>query len=213
MEQLPEPLPDNPLHILSQWLEDARASGLYPNPDAMALATVEPTGQPANRIVLCKQLLADPGYAVFYTNYASAKGDAITANARVAAVFHWDRLNRQARLEGVAVPSPAAESDAYFASRDRDSQIGAWASAQSQPIEQRSQLLRALQAMQQRFGDHNSIARPPHWGGYRIWLSAVELWTRGDARLHDRGRWKRELTASADGGHMASPWQSQRLQP
>ncbi len=213
MEQLPDPLPDNPLHILSQWLDEARASNLYPNPDAMALATVDATGQPANRIVLCKQLLAEPGYAVFYTNYTSAKGDAIAANARVAAVFHWDRLNRQARLEGIAVPSPAAESDAYFASRDRDSQVGAWASAQSQPIEQRSQLLRALQAMQQRFGDRDSIARPPHWGGYRVWLTAAELWTRGDARLHDRGRWERELTAGDDGGFTASPWQHQRLQP
>lgn len=213
MEQLPEPLPDNPLTILSNWLDDARDSGLYPNPDAMALATIDDKGQPANRIVLCKELVCDPGYAVFFTNYASAKGEQIETVSKVSAVFHWDRMNRQARLEGLAVRSPATESDTYFASRDRDSQIGAWASAQSQPIEERAQLLRALQAMQQRFNDQQPIPRPPHWGGYRIWLTAVELWTRGAARLHDRGRWERELAAAAEGDYSPQPWQSRRLQP
>ena len=213
MEQLATPLPDNPLPILASWLDDARASKQYPNPDAMALATVDAEGLPATRIVLCKELACDPGYAVFYTNYASAKGDAIAATGAVAAVFHWDRLNRQARLEGVAVKSPAAESDAYFSSRDRDSQIGAWASAQSQAIEEREQLLRALQAMQQRFAGETIIPRPPHWGGYRVWLTAVELWTRGDARLHDRGRWERRLGDTDDGCYSPEPWHSCRLQP
>ena len=213
MEQLPEPLPDNPLPLLDQWLEEARSSRHYPNPDAMALATVTASGQPANRIVLCKQLAVEPGFVVFYTNYDSAKGADIAANNKVSAVFHWDRMNRQARLEGLAVRSPTSESDTYFGSRDRDSQIGAWASAQSEPIEERTQLLRALQAIQQRFGADDGITRPPQWGGYRIWLSAVELWTRGDARLHDRGRWERELTAGNEGEYTGTGWRHQRLQP
>lgn len=212
-DQLGTPLPGDPLPLLASWLTDARNSGQYPNPDAMALATVDAAGLPSTRIVLCKELVCEPGYAVFYTNYASAKGDAIAATGAVSAVFHWDRLNRQARLEGVALKSPVAESDAYFASRDRDSQIGAWASAQSQAIGEREQLLRALQAMQQRFSGDSAIPRPPHWGGYRIWLTAVELWTRGEARLHDRGRWVRRLGETDDGAYSPDKWRSQRLQP
>jgi len=213
-EQLPEPLPDDPLSILNAWIADARDSGSYPNADAMALSTVDPAGQPATRIVLCKQIISDPGYVVFYTNYGSAKGHAIAGNAAVSAVFHWDTMNRQARLEGRATASPAEESDRYFASRDRESQIGAWASAQSQIIQERAQLLRAMQAMEQRFADTAVIPRPPHWGGYRIWLSAVELWVRGEARLHDRGRWERHLgDEQGDGSYRPEGWQSARLQP
>lgn len=214
MEELPEILPDNPMPIVRQWLDAARANSGYPNPDAMALATVGSDGQPANRIVLCKQVVDDPGYVLFYTNYDSAKAHAISDCSSVAAVFHWDHMNRQVRLEGVAQQSSAAESDAYFASRDRESQIGAWASAQSQPIEERAQLLRALKAMNQRFADRETIPRPPHWGGYRIWLTAVELWVRGDARLHDRGLWQRSLgKIGEDGCYQPQAWNSKRLQP
>jgi len=213
-DQLPEPLPNDPLSILNGWVTDARDSGDYPNADAMALSTVDPNGQPATRIVLCKQIVRDPGYAVFYTNYDSSKGKAIAGNSAVSAVFHWDKMNRQARLEGRATVSPAEESDRYFASRDRESQIGAWASAQSQIIQERAQLLRAMQAMQQRFADTADIPRPPHWGGYRIWLSSVELWVRGEARLHDRGRWERRLgEEQSDGSYRPDRWQSGRLQP
>jgi pyridoxamine 5'-phosphate oxidase len=213
-EQLAEPLPHDPLPMLNAWIAEARDSGAYPNADAMALATSNPNGQPTTRIVLCKQIVNDPGYAVFYTNYTSTKGEAIAANNAVSAVFHWDHMNRQARLEGRAVASPAEESDRYFASRDRESQIGAWASAQSQVIHERSQLVRAMQAMQQRFADTPEIPRPPHWGGYRIWLTAVELWVRGEARLHDRGRWERHLgEAGGAGSFRPDDWQSQRLQP
>ncbi len=214
METLPEPLPADPLPLAARWLADALADGSLPNPDAMALATIGADGQPANRIVLCKALVTDPGYLVFYTNYESAKGVALDCNDRVAAVLHWDHMDRQVRLEGRVTRSPAQESDAYFASRDRDSQIGAWASAQSRPIDERAQLRRALQAMQMRFPEGAPVPRPPHWGGYRIWLSAVELWARGAARLHDRGRWTRELgDAAADGIYSPGPWRSSRLQP
>jgi len=214
MEQLPEILPDNPLPLVQQWLEEARTDGGYPNPDAMALVTVSADGQPTNRVVLCKQIVDDPGYLVFYTNYDSAKAQAMEHCDSVGAVFHWDHMNRQVRLEGVALKSPAEESDAYFASRDRESQVGAWASAQSEPIEERAQLLRALKAMNRRFADGQPIPRPAHWGGYRIWLTAVELWVRGDARLHDRGRWQRTLgDVTAAGGFQPQAWSSCRLQP
>ena len=135
MEHLPEPLPDDPLDIVSTWLTEAREDGGFPNADAMALATGGP--DPAVRVVLCKSLVRDPGYLVFYTNYRSAKAAAIEASDRVAGVLHWDHMNRQVRIEGRAVQSPAQESDDYFASRDRTSQLGAWASAQSEPIADR----------------------------------------------------------------------------
>jgi len=214
MEQLPPELPENPVSLVKSWLENARTDTGFPNPDSIALATVDASGRLANRIVLCKRVVADPGYLVFYTNYESAKGAALDHNSTVAGVFHWDHLNRQVRIEGQAVRSPEKESDEYFASRDRDSQIGAWASAQSQRLETRDQLLRAMQAIDMRFPRGEDVPRPPHWGGYRIWLTAVEAWTRGKARLHDRGRWERELgELSTDNRYVPGPWSSWRLQP
>lgn len=202
------------MELVSTWLDEAHADAGFPNPDAMALATVAADGTPNNRVVLCKQVVNDPGYVVFYTNYDSVKGDELAGNPAVAAVFHWDHLNRQIRLEGRAVRSPAEESDAYFASRDRESQVGAWASAQSQPLEERAQLLRAMQAIELRFPRGETVPRPPHWGGYRIWLTAVELWARGKARLHDRGRWERELGDPFEGdSFIPGPWEHRRLQP
>ncbi len=219
MAHLPEKLPSNPLPLLASWLDDAKGDGSLPNADAMALATIDATGQPAARVVLCKQIVADPGYVVFYTNYSSANGPAIEANNRVAAVFHWDHLNRQARIEGIAVRSPAAESDAYFATRDKESQIGAWASAQSQPIASRLQLLNKHVATARKLSglavDSGimSVPRPPFWGGYRIWISAIELWMRGEARLHDRGRWERPLQPTGNGNPIPGAWSATRLQP
>ncbi len=219
MPQLPEKLPANPLPLLATWLDDAIGDGSLPNADAMALATIDAVGQPAVRIVLCKQIVADPGYLVFYTNYSSAKGAAIEAHNSVAAVFHWDHLNRQARIEGIAVRSPAAESDNYFATRDKESQIGAWASAQSQPISSRLQLLNKHVATARKLSglavDSGimSVPRPPFWGGYRIWVSAIEFWMRGEARLHDRGRWERPLRPSLNGDPIPGAWSATRLQP
>jgi len=221
MAHLPEKLPTNPLPLLAKWLEDARASVTLPNPDAMALATVSESGQPTARIVLCKSIVVEPGYLVFYTNYSSAKATAMAAHSRVAAVFHWDHLDRQARVEGIAIRSPAAESDMYFATRDKESQIGAWASAQSQPIDSRRQLLNKHVATARKLSglavDSGimTVPRPPFWGGYRIWVSAVELWMRGDARLHDRGRWERPLNAAQSAADpVPGDWNSPtRLQP
>lgn len=219
MEQLPTKLPRSPLALFCKWLADAQADGSLPNADAMTLATVSKTGIPSARIVLCKEINADPGYLVFYTNYESAKADNIADFHRVAAVFHWDHMNRQVRIEGIAVKSPDEESDRYFASRDKESQVGAWASAQSQLLRSRRELkdkhvatARKLAGLQTESG-RTTIPRPPFWGGYRIWIDAVELWCRGAARLHDRGRWSREL-GSPDGDTFApGAWTSTRLQP
>ncbi len=218
MEQLPDNLPASPMPLLEKWLQDAITDGGLPNPDAMALATVSGE-QPGVRIVLCKQVVADPGYLVFYTNYNSAKGMAIAANNRVAGVFHWDHMNRQARFEGIAIKSPAGQSDEYFASRDKESQIGAWTSAQSQRLGSRLELLNKHIATARKLGGlaetagKTSVPRPPFWGGYQIWLSAVELWTRGKARLHDRGRWERDLACAGNAMPTAGEWKAWRLQP
>ncbi|MBS95184.1 MAG: pyridoxamine 5'-phosphate oxidase [Gammaproteobacteria bacterium] len=218
MEQLPEPLPDNPLPLLNEWLEHAKTADNLPNPDAMALATNSESGTVSARIVLCKQLIIEPGYLVFYTNYESPKGIDMDSGSRVAGVFHWDTLNRQVRIEGVAIRSPDDESDAYFATRDKESQIGAWTSTQSQPLTSRQELrdkhvatARKLAELQEE-SSKLEIPRPPFWGGYRIWIDSVELWCRGEARLHDRGSWTRQLEAS-DKGFKVGGWSCTRLQP
>ncbi len=222
MEHLPAKLPADPLPLFEKWLTEALADGTLANPDAMTLATANGYAVPSARIVLCKKIVADPGYLVFYTNYESAKAREIEASNWVAGVFHWDHLNRQARFEGIAVRSPAEESDAYFATREKESQIGAWASAQSQPIASRKMLKEKhvattwkLAGLAEESGKRD-IPRPPFWGGYRIWLSGIELWTRGAARLHDRARWHRRLGSRDDNGNGSfSPddWRVQRLQP
>lgn len=218
MECLPETLPVSPLPIIARWLEDARKDGQIPNPDAMALATVNSAGAPSNRIVLCKDVVEDPGYLVFYTNYESIKAAQIDMTGKVAGVFHWDHMNRQIRFEGIAVRSPDAESDAYFASRDKESQVGAWTSSQSKAIASRQALLDKHMATAQKLAGLQeesgvaTIPRPPFWGGYRIGISAVELWVRGAARLHDRARWERALTPAGD-SFQAGPWSAERLQP
>lgn len=218
METLPEPLPDNPLPLLNEWLEHAKSAAVLPNPDAMTLATVDAAGSVSARVVLCKQLVEEPGYLVFYTNYESAKGKDIDAGSRVAGLFHWDELNRQVRIEGIAVRSPDEESDAYFATRYKESQVGAWASAQSQPLSSRQELrdkhvatARKLADLQDESGKME-VQRPPFWGGYRIWVDKVEFWCRGEARLHDRGCWTRNLQARSK-GFTVGDWSCTRLQP
>lgn len=212
--------PENPMDVLEHWLADAREDSHVPNPNAMTVASLA-DGKPSARIVLCKGLDTGLGYLVFYTNYQSRKGGELVDGAPAACVFHWDQSGRQVRIEGVAQRSPAAESDAYFNSRYWRSQLGAWASEQSQSIESRAALDEQLRRFAQRFGvdPHGSsppstpIPRPPHWGGIRIWAQTMELWLDGSARLHDRFRYSRELTAAPDGAFYASDWQAVRLQP
>jgi pyridoxamine 5'-phosphate oxidase len=178
----------------------------------MVLATATREGLPSARVVLCKEISPHPGFLVFYTNYLSRKGRELDANPRAAVVMHWDHLHRQIRVEGRIVKAPDSDSDAYFASRALESRIGAWASKQSEPLPARQALLDAVSAARGRFGGA-TVPRPPHWGGYRLWADAVELWVEGDSRIHDRARWTRTLTPNANGDFDAGPWQATRLQP
>ena len=207
---LPSTLPDDPMPLFEEWFNGARSARAQPNPDSMALGTSTGDGRPSVRIVLCKMLVAQPGYVVFFTNYHSRKGEELAANPYAAATFHWDAFGRQVRLEGPIVRSPAAEGDDYFASRALDSRLGAWASLQSQPLDSRRTLLKRVAAEAARFGTH--VPRPPHWGGYRLWPESVELWIEGPFRVHDRARWTRTLEAQGD-GFAPGTWSATRLFP
>ncbi len=224
-ELLPEPLPSEPLVTLNQWMAESWQQRLQPNPNAMVLATCDPDGGPTARVVLCKEIVPQPGYLVFFTNYLSRKGRQLERNPRAAAVIHWDALRRQVRIEGPVVKAPAADSDAYFASRPWQSRVGAWASEQSAPLESREALHRAVKATAQRFGVPDPahaeaegasdfvVPRPPHWGGYHLWAESVELWVEGEGRIHDRARWTRDLTPEGDGFFRSGAWSATRLQP
>ena len=223
---LPEDLPSDPLCWAEAWLNEAACRRVQRNPNSMTLATVDLNGQPSTRVVLCKAFVADPGYLVFYTNYRSRKVIELDANPLVAASFHWDALGRQIRIEGHAVRSPAAESDAYFASRDCGSQLGAWASDQSTPIASREALMSQLRSRARELGietsedlqsirniDRPTIPRPSHWGGVRVWANAIELWIEGGDRIHDRARWHRTLTQTNEHEFAVGRWRGTRLQP
>jgi pyridoxamine 5'-phosphate oxidase len=223
---LPSPLPAEPLSLAAVWLQEATRRRDQPNPNAMVLATADSTGQPSARVVLCKDIVVDPGYVSFYTNYLSHKGSELAANPRAAIVMHWDHLHRQVRIEGHVVRAPETDSDEYFSTRPWQRRIGAWASAQSQPVESRDELEAAVVAVAHRFGtpvpgpeDRSSdvefrIPRPDHWGGYRVYATAVELWVEGESRIHDRARWTRTLAPGAHGVPGApQPWSVARLQP
>lgn len=210
-QQLPDPLPTEPMTVLASWLEEAMHRQDQPNPNAMLLAT-SVDGRPAARVVLCKALDTAAGAVHFYSNYASRKGRELAVNPRAAAVFHWDHLHRQVRVEGVVARSDASASDHYFASRPRDSQLGAHASRQSEPVESMAALRAQAEAVRLRFGE-GPVPRPAHWGGYVLWADAVELWVAGTGRLHERARWHRELALSSGGSPVASPWTITRLQP
>ncbi|MCB9845834.1 MAG: pyridoxamine 5'-phosphate oxidase [Phycisphaeraceae bacterium] len=215
---LPEPLPDDPLPIFRAWYAQAHAQNATPNPNAMALATCDDRARPSVRIVLCKDI-DDRAFVTFYTNRASRKGRELESTHRAAAVFHWDTLDRQARLEGPVEHAPDDVSDAYFASRPLLSRVGAWASQQSEPLASRADMLRNVEAAITRFGvppaallgkgDH-SIPRPPHWGGYRLWIERLELWQGMSGRVHDRAVWTRTL---ADADRAPGRWSATRLQP
>jgi pyridoxamine 5'-phosphate oxidase len=224
-ETLPDPLPENPLPLAAQWLAQARLDASQPNPNAMVLATVDERGHPSARVVLCKEIAVQPGFILFYTNYHSRKGRELAANRRAAVVFHWDHRHRQVRAEGQVEPLSDSENDSYFRTRPWQSRLGAWASDQSQPVESRAALERRVAEMAQHFGvpyegpgapepDNVSAAlpRPPHWGGFRLYLDAVELWVEGEFRIHDRARWTRTLPARLDTA-LGAAWSVTRLQP
>ncbi len=209
---LPDELPGNPLPLLDEWLRYAREHAQQPNPDAMTLATVTADGHPDARIVLCKQFNVNNGYVTFYTNYQSTKGQELATHPYAATVMHWDHLHRQVRLQGQVVKSPVAESDAYFNIRAVISQLGAWASQQSRPLASRAQLMTQVDEVTQRFAN-SAVPRPPHWGGYRLWITSLELWVEGPGRVHDRARWTRAIIPVDEFNFAGNNWQATRLNP
>lgn len=180
------------------WFADAVAAGL-PEPNAMVLATADPAGRPSARTVLLKAY--DPAGFVFFTNYGSRKAAELAANPYASVVFPWFAMHRQVVACGPVARVDRAETEAYFATRSRDSQLGAWASAQSQVVPDRATLDGALGAVAVRFPD--AVPAPPHWGGFRVTPETVEFWQGRTGRLHDRLRFRR----AGDG------WVVERLAP
>ncbi len=190
----------DPFALARSWLSEAEAS--EPNdPNAIALATVDPDGLPNVRMVLLKEIEADA--FVFYTNYGSAKGQEIAASGKAAFVLHWKSLRRQIRVRGLTEREEGPQADAYYASRSLKSRLGAWASDQSQPLSSREALM--AQAAKVALTKGTNPPRPPFWGGFRIRPVEIEFWSDGAFRLHDRFRWTRPANAS--------DWIVERLNP
>ena len=216
---LPERLPDDPLPLAKAWIDDAQRTirnASSPTVDghgpssAMTLATVDPSGRPTARMVICRGVDLAAGWLVFYTDRESAKGAALAAHPWAACVFHWAELERQIRVEGPVTLAPDADSDAYWRTRPAEARIAAAASLQSRPLASRADLLARIVAVTKDSG--GEIARPPRWGGYRVWAERVELWAGQPARAHDRACWTRTLTAM-DGGFKGGAWSGVRLMP
>ncbi len=174
---------ENPIKKFSAWLEEAKKQPSIAEPTAMALATATRGGIPSVRIVLLKGL--DERGFVFYTNLESRKSAELKENPNAALCFYWMELNRQVRIEGKIEQVSAAQADAYFATRARDSQIGAWSSKQSQLLPERADLLQAISDNMAKF-DGKKVPRPPFWSGWRVVPEKIEFWQQGDFRLHER---------------------------
>ena len=174
---------EDPLARFAGLLELARQNAQHSEPTAMSLATVDQDGQPSSRIVLLKAL--DARGFVFFTNLSSRKGRAIAANRRVALLFHWQPLEVQVRVEGPAIQVGDAEADAYFATRPRQSQLGAWASMQSEPLASRDELIARLARLTEKFSGRD-VPRPEGWSGYFVEPRAIEFWRNQESRLHER---------------------------
>lgn len=203
MDHLPDPdtLPGgDPIRAILELIEEARQRAI-PNPNAMTLATVGADGQPSSRTVLLKG--ADEHGLVFYTNYHSRKGREVLAHPRVAVTFYWRGLEKQAHAYGLASPVSDEEADAYFATRPRTSQLGAWASQQSEVLSSRAALVAEVARLEVKYLGR-AVPRPPHWSGFRVVPHEIQLWSDGLFRLHDRFRYMRR----PDGG-----WDITRLSP
>ncbi|MFC0628006.1 pyridoxamine 5'-phosphate oxidase [Kribbella deserti] len=199
-ELLEDQVDADPIVQFERWLANAVSFGVA-EPNAMVLATVDATGRPSARTVLLKGI--DQRGFVFYTNQESRKGAELAANPLCALVFPWHTMERQVRVEGTATKLLQDEVDAYFASRPRGSQLGAWASQQSQPVESREELDLQYASYERQWPEGTEIATPYFWGGYRIKPDFLEFWQGRTGRLHDRLAYRRT----------GDTWQLQRLQP
>jgi pyridoxamine 5'-phosphate oxidase len=193
-------VPANPIDLFRRWFNEAIASGSR-LPDAMTLATATKDGKPSARMLLLKGV-EDDGL-VFYTNYNSRKARELDENPRAALVLYWSQLDRQVRIEGNVERISAAESDEYFRTRPRESQLGALASPQSEVIESRKVLEENFRRLDEQYRDQ-SVERPPHWGGYRLKPDLIEFWQNREGRLHDRILYERQAGGS---------WTIRRLAP
>jgi pyridoxamine 5'-phosphate oxidase len=185
----------DPFALFDEWFAEARAS--EPNePEAMALATANAAGRPSVRMVLLKS--HGPDGFVFYTHERSAKGSELAVNPRAALLFHWKSLRRQVRIEGAVERVSSEQADTYFASRTRDSQLGAWASDQSRPLDARETFEARFEDVKRRFHGQD-VPRPPGWGGYRVIPERIEYWSDRPHRLHERRLFTREADAWREG--------------
>jgi pyridoxamine 5'-phosphate oxidase len=194
-------LEDDPVDMVRRWLHDTIAAGLH-EPNAMVVATVSAQGLPSARMVLLKGL--DARGFVFFTNYTSRKAEDIDANPAVSLLFPWHDLQRQVRVEGTASRVSIEESEAYFAGRPRESQLGAWASPQSRVVSSRSALDERYGGVLAQFADVDAVPLPPFWGGIRVAPEAVEFWQGRKGRMHDRLRYRRDGSGA---------WAVERLAP
>jgi pyridoxamine 5'-phosphate oxidase len=199
----------DPFSLFKEWFAEAEAAEVN-DANAMSVATVAADGRPSVRVVLLKAL-DDRGFS-FFTNTHSRKGQHLAVNQVAGINFHWKSLRRQVRIDGIVEMVTAAEADAYFASRPHGSQVGAWASQQSRPLDNRATLEQAVRDAEARFGD-GPVPRPPHWSGYRVVPDLIEFWQDREYRLHDRITFTRSGGGQPGAGLPIGDWVRERLYP